>query len=82
MPAAVIDGGMAAPGLISWVLTSNFADHVPLYRLEQIAARQSVALARSTLAVWILSDGDNHNSMIEGIRPDEIGRCGSLIAST
>ena len=53
VPAAVIDGGMAAPGLISWVLTSKFADHLPLYRLEQIAARSNVPLARSTLADWV-----------------------------
>ena len=53
VPAAVIDGGLAAPGLISWVLTSKFADHLPLYRLEQIAARSGVNLARSTLAHWV-----------------------------
>ena len=53
IPASVIDGGMAAPGLISWVLTSKFADHLPLYRLEQIAARSNVVLARSTLAEWV-----------------------------
>ncbi len=53
IPPAVIDGGMAAPGLLAWVAVSKFADHLPLYRLEQIAARQGVPLARSTLAEWI-----------------------------
>lgn len=53
VPAAVIDGGMAAPGLLAWVAVSKFADHLPLYRLEQIAARQGVPLARSTLAEWV-----------------------------
>ena len=47
---AVIDGGMAAPGLLAWVATSKYLDHLPLYRLEQIAARQNVSLARSTLS--------------------------------
>ena len=50
---AVIDGGMAAPGLLAWVATSKYLDHLPLYRLEQIAARQQVTLARSTLSEWI-----------------------------
>jgi transposase len=50
---AVIDGGMAAPGLIAWVLISKYVDHLPLYRLEQIAARAGVTLARSTLADWV-----------------------------
>jgi transposase len=53
VPAAIIDGGMAAPGLLAWVAVSKFADHLPLYRLEQIAARQGVPLARSTLAEWV-----------------------------
>ena len=51
-PAALIDGGMAAPGLLTWVMISKFQDHLPLYRLEQIAARSGVNLARSTLADW------------------------------
>lgn len=50
---AVIDGGMASPGLIAWLLIGKYGDHLPLYRLEQIAARAGVALARSTLAEWV-----------------------------
>ena len=53
VPAAVVDGGMAAPGLISWVFTSKFVDHLPLYRVEQIAARAEVPLPRSTLSAWV-----------------------------
>jgi transposase len=44
---------MAATGLLVWVLISQFLDHLPLYRLVQIAARQAVPLARSTLAEWV-----------------------------
>ena len=53
VPPAIIDGGLAAPGLLTWVMISKFADHLPLYRLEQIAARQNVPLSRSTLADWV-----------------------------
>lgn len=52
IPPAIIDGGMAAPGLLTWVMVSKFMDHLPLYRLEQIAARSQVPLARSTLAEY------------------------------
>lgn len=52
-PATLIDGGMAAPGLLAWLLINKFQDHLPLYRLEQIAARSDVHLARSTLADWV-----------------------------
>jgi len=50
---AVIDGSLAAPGLLAWVAISKYLDHLPLYRLEQIAARQQVSLLRSTMSEWI-----------------------------
>ena len=53
IPAAVIDGGMATVGLLTWVVICKYLDHLPLYRLEQIAARDQVILARSTLAEWV-----------------------------
>jgi transposase len=53
IPAAVIDGGMAAVGLLAWIAACKYLDHLPLYRIEQIAARQGIPLARSTLADWI-----------------------------
>lgn len=53
IPPAIIDGGMAAVDLLTWILISKYLDHLPLYRLEQIAARDQVILARSTLAEWV-----------------------------
>jgi transposase len=52
VPAQIIEGGMACPGLLTWLTVSKYADHLPLYRLEEIASRQQVPLARSTLAAW------------------------------
>jgi transposase len=53
VPPAIIDGGMAAPGLLAWVAVSKYVDHLPLYRLEQIAQRSEVNLSRSTMSEWI-----------------------------
>ena len=53
IPPAVIDGGMATVALLVWVMISKYLDHLPLYRLEQIAAREGVLLSRSTLADWV-----------------------------
>jgi transposase len=53
VPPAIIHGGLAATGLLVWILISQFLDHLPLYRLVQIAARQAVPLALSTLAEWV-----------------------------
>ena len=55
-----IDKCLAGPGLLAYVVTSKLADHLPLYRLEQIFARQAVGeasaqvhLNRSTLSGWM-----------------------------
>ncbi len=50
---AIIDGGLAAPGLLAWLMVSKYTDHLPLYRLNQIAARSGVPLATSTMASWV-----------------------------
>src|SRR5208282_1894664 len=48
-----VDKCLAGPGLLAYVVTSKLADHLPLYRLEQIFARQQVNLNRSTLSGWM-----------------------------
>lgn len=53
IPPAIIDGSMATPGVFAWLIVSKFVDHLPLYRLERIAARDGLVLSRSTLASWV-----------------------------
>lgn len=53
VPPAVIDGSMAAVGLYVWLVIGKYVDHLPLYRMEQIAARDRVTLSSSTLADWV-----------------------------
>jgi transposase len=51
-PPQPIDKGMAGPGLLAYVITSKFADHLPLYRLESIFGRNGFEIDRSTMSVW------------------------------
>lgn len=54
LPAQPIDKGMVGAGLLAWLLMSKYADHLPLYRLTQMLARQQgVEIPRSTLAGWV-----------------------------
>ena len=53
VPPKPIPGGIAGAGLVSFVVVSKFADHLPLYRLEDILTRHGVFLARSTLCDWV-----------------------------
>src|SRR5580658_2002004 len=51
-PETAIDKGLAGPGLLSYIVTSKFSDYVPLYRLEDIFARQGFEISRATQSVW------------------------------
>ena len=57
-PAQPIDKGLPGPGLIAHVITSKYADHVPLHRQEGMLARNGVELSRSTLADWMAAAAD------------------------
>ena len=54
-PATVgpIPKGLCGPGLLAYVVTSKFADHLPLSRLEGIIARSGVRVSENTLGDWI-----------------------------
>lgn len=52
-PARAIERGMVGPGLLAHILVGKYADHKPLYRQEQIYAREGVNLDRSLLAQWV-----------------------------
>jgi len=51
-PETAIDKGLAGPGLLSYIVTSKFGDFLPLYRLEDIFARQGFEISRATQSVW------------------------------
>jgi len=51
-PEAAIEKGMAGPGLLAYIVTSKFSDYLPLYRLEDIFARQGFEISRATQSIW------------------------------
>ncbi len=53
MPPAVTGWPIAAVGLYTWVIIGKYLDHLPLYRLEQIGARDEVMLSRSSMALAV-----------------------------
>jgi transposase len=57
-PAQPIEKGLPGPSLLAYVVTSKLGDHLPLYRLEQIFARQGVEIARSTMCAWMRCAGE------------------------
>lgn len=54
-PLQPIHRGLPGPILLAFIIVSKFADHVPLYRLEQIFGREGVELSRGTMCGWLLA---------------------------
>jgi transposase len=50
--------GLCGPGLLAHVVTSKFADHLPLHRLAGIIARSGLGVAESTLGDWVRRAAD------------------------
>lgn len=58
MPPRPIDKGLPGPGLLAHLLTSKFADHIPLNRFRKIMRRSGIELAESTLCDWVARMSD------------------------
>ena len=54
MPPQPIPKSIATPGLLAYVATAKFCDHLPLYRQEAIFKRMNVNIARNTLSHWMI----------------------------
>lgn len=57
-PLAPIEKGLAAPGLLAYVIVSKYGDHLPLHRLERILERHGIQIARSTMCDWMAQCAD------------------------
>ena len=68
VPAQIIDKGIATPALLAQVLVAKYADHLPLYRQENIFARAGLALPRSTLAQWVGICGVRLQPLVDALR--------------
>ena len=52
-PPQAIEKSLAGEGLLAHIVVSKYVDHLPLYRLEQIFAREQIDLSRTTLCDWV-----------------------------
>jgi transposase len=75
-PETAVEKGLAGPGLLAYIATSKFAEYLPLYRLEDVFARQSFEISRTTQSVWRGDMGDLFEPlwelMAEGVRASHV----------
>jgi transposase len=69
-PAQPIDKGLPGPGLLAFVITSKYYDHLPLNRQEAIIARSGVDISRSTLCGWMAASAELLRPLYDAMRAD------------
>ena len=52
-PPRPLSGCIAGAGVLAEVVVAEFAEHLPLYRFEDISTRYGIHLSRSTLCDWV-----------------------------
>jgi len=67
VPVDVIDKGIPTTGLLASVLVNKYADHLPLYRDEQIFARAGLAIPRSTLGARVGTCGVRLQPLVDAL---------------
>ena len=72
LPTQPIPKSIASPGLLSHVIVSKYADHLPLYRQEPLFQRMGVEMARATLCFWVLRCAELMKPLVELLKENII----------
>lgn len=75
-PPQPIEKGLAAPGLLSYIIVSKYGDHLPMHRLERILKRHGIEIARSTMCDWAAQCADLlrplYDLMVDQVRASKV----------
>jgi len=69
-PEQLIPGSFASASLLARICAGKFADHIPLYRQEQIFAREGVILSRKTMCGWVWRTANWLRIIYEALRTE------------
>jgi transposase len=72
LPARPIEKGRPGPGLLAHVVSSKYADHLPLYRLEHIFERHGVQITRRTLSEWNGAVADLLEPIVQAMHREQV----------
>jgi transposase len=72
-PLRPIPGSKASAALLAHIVTSKYADHLPLYRQEKMLARSGITLVRQTLCDWIAGVAELVEPLVSVIEAHVLG---------
>jgi transposase len=71
LPETLLPKCRADESLLAEIVTKKFADHLPLYRIEEILMREGIKISRKLLSQWVIRIGDAlrplYNQMLKQI---------------
>jgi transposase len=72
-PPAPLAKAQPGPGMLAHIITNKYADHLPLYRQEDILARQGAPIARSTMVGWLVGAARELRPIADAMHKDVLG---------
>lgn len=74
LPEKLLERGLLAPGLLAHIVIGKYADHLPLYRQEQIyRQRHGVGLSRQTMANGVALVAEWLRPVVEVMGAEQFG---------
>jgi transposase len=64
---------MASPSVLAMLLTTKYADGIPLYRFEKMLSRHGIDIPRQTLARWVIQSGEQLQPLLNLMRDQLLG---------
>ena len=73
-PYQAIPKSMASAGLLSYLIVSKFADHLPYYRIEKRLSRLGLCLSRNTMSEWLMRSAEVLEPVYQRLKQDVLAR--------
>ena len=67
-PAQLIEKSLASASVLAMLLTTKYADGIPLYRFEKMLSRHGIDIPRQTLARWVIQSGEQLQPLLNLMR--------------
>ncbi|HBO7940872.1 MULTISPECIES: IS66 family transposase [Pseudomonas] len=67
-PAQLIEKSLASPSVLAMLLTTKYADGLPLHRFEKVLTRHGVEIPRQTLARWVIQSAEHLQPLVNLLR--------------
>jgi len=68
LPDSIIPRCRADESLLADILVKKYADHLPLYRIQEILSRQRIGISRQLLSQWVVRIGTSLEILVEEMK--------------